>query len=61
MPDNTQEDIKRRFNAAFGINRLPMFGLAIRDLEKGGHSKTAAALKALLKEELIDAMQRNNI
>jgi hypothetical protein len=52
MADKFNRDIKRRFNLAFGVNRLPMFTAAIRDLEKDGHTQTAGALKAMLKEEL---------
>jgi len=52
MADKFNSDIKRRFNFAFGVNRLPMFATAIQDMEKDGHAKTAAALKAMLKEEI---------
>ena len=52
MADNIHEDIKRRFNTNFGINRLPMFASCLPYLEKYGHLKTAEALKLMLKEEL---------
>lgn len=52
MKDEYQESIRQRFDENFGINRLPMFASCILDLDKYGHSKTADALKLILKQEL---------
>jgi hypothetical protein len=55
VADDFKENIKMKFDETFGLDRLPMFTNCIQDLEKDGHSKTAEALKTLLKEEISGA------
>jgi len=51
MADKFKDDVKRRFDDAFGLKRLTMFSELIASLEKDGHTSTANALRALVEEE----------
>jgi len=51
MSDSHKFDVKRRFDAVFGIDRLPMFEDFISSLEANGQQANAEALKTLMEED----------
>jgi hypothetical protein len=50
VSDDFKTEIKKRFDDAFGIERLKLFSDDIQHLENSGQPDTASALRKLLKE-----------
>ena len=50
MSDDLKEEVRKRFDAHFDLERLPLFAGAIAQLENAGHSAIANALKELMQD-----------
>ncbi|NQV84783.1 MAG: hypothetical protein HQ494_13295 [Rhodospirillales bacterium] len=58
MSEDFKESVKKRFEAYFGLERLPLFADTVSRLEKAGHSATAKVLKELLQDNAAQVLEK---